>query len=71
MVGKAVFEWVTLYWVAERHEGRRSGQGTQTGIDFMYSDSRKQAHEALGLLAGHTMMSVSLFAVACPPPALG
>lgn len=58
--------------MAERHKGGRSGRGTQTGIYLMYSDNRKQAHEALGLLVGHTdLVSVSLFAVACPPLALG
>lgn len=51
---------------------REIWEGDSEGIYLMYSDNRKQAHEALGLLAGHTdLLSVSLFAVACPPLALG
>ena len=67
MAGKVVFEWVTFEGVSERYKGGGSGQGSWTGMHLMYSENRKQTCEALGLLEGHTtLVSVSLFAVACP-----
>lgn len=63
---------MTFERVLERYKGGRSGQGTRTGTHLMYSENRKQTREALGLLESHTtLVSVSLFAVARPPCALG